>query len=112
MRLVAALGSAMRVHVHAGEHAAAMHPAWRERARYRPAHFAHGPDWVVHKEEGERWFGFDAIRALPGCDDDVLLVPHHGSGTSSTPDFVAAVAPRSTLADEAQARVARVRRSS
>ncbi len=25
---------------------------------------------------------------------DVLLVPHHGSGTSSTPAFVAAVAPR------------------
>jgi competence protein ComEC len=25
---------------------------------------------------------------------DVLLVPHHGSGTSSTPEFVAAVAPR------------------
>ena len=25
---------------------------------------------------------------------DILLVPHHGSGTSSTPDFVAAVSPR------------------
>jgi competence protein ComEC len=28
---------------------------------------------------------------------DVLLVPHHGSGTSSTPEFVAAVAPRHAL---------------
>jgi len=25
---------------------------------------------------------------------DILIVPHHGSGTSSTPDFVSAVAPR------------------
>jgi len=29
-----------------------------------------------------------------GLAADVLSVPHHGSGTSSTPDFVAAVSPR------------------
>lgn len=28
---------------------------------------------------------------------DVLIVPHHGSGTSSTPDFIDAVAPRHAL---------------
>lgn len=67
-----------KVHVHAGEHAAAMHPTLRERPRYLPVHFAHRPDWALHREDGERWFGFDAIRALPGCDDEVLLVPLHG----------------------------------
>ncbi|MFZ5722597.1 MAG: MBL fold metallo-hydrolase [Pseudomonadota bacterium] len=67
-----------KVHVHAREHAAAMHPALRERARYRRPHFAHRPDWVLHHEDGERWFGFDAVRALPGAGDDVLLVPLHG----------------------------------
>lgn len=67
-----------KVHVHAAEHAAALQPHWRERARYRPAHFAHRPDWVLHRETGERWQGFSAVRALPGCDDDVLLVPLHG----------------------------------
>ena len=33
-------------------------------------------------------------RALPS---DVLLVPHHGSRTSSTEDFIAAVAPRRAI---------------
>lgn len=67
-----------RVHVHQGEHRAAMHPALRERARYRAVQFRHQPDWVLHHEEGERWFGFDAIRALPGAEDEVLLIPLHG----------------------------------
>ncbi|HEX5634063.1 MAG TPA: DNA internalization-related competence protein ComEC/Rec2, partial [Gemmatimonadales bacterium] len=33
----------------------------------------------------------------PSPDAEVLLVPHHGSRTSSTPDFVDAVAPRVAL---------------
>mgnify|MGYP002130345430 CR=1 FL=1 len=40
-----------------------------------------------------------SLPALPGkgvrgLQADVLLVPHHGSKTSSTPEFIAAVAPR------------------
>ena len=67
-----------QIHVHAREHAAAMNPSLRERARYRRPHFAHNPNWVLHQEAGERWFGFDAVRALPAGGDDVLLVPLHG----------------------------------
>lgn len=67
-----------QVHVHRREHAAAMHPSRRERERYRRPHFAHGPNWVLHREDGERWFDFDAVRAVPGGSDDVLLIPLHG----------------------------------
>ncbi len=67
-----------KVHVHVREHVAAMNPSLRERARYRRPQFAHGPDWVLHEESGERWQGFDAVRALPGSADDILLIPVHG----------------------------------
>ena len=30
------------------------------------------------KEEGESWFGFSAVRAIPGTRDEVLLVPLPG----------------------------------
>jgi glyoxylase-like metal-dependent hydrolase (beta-lactamase superfamily II) len=68
-----------QVHVFAPEHHAAMErPSLGEKARYRPAHFAHRPKWVVHETQGERWFGFDSIRALPGSADEILLVPLTG----------------------------------
>jgi glyoxylase-like metal-dependent hydrolase (beta-lactamase superfamily II) len=43
--------------------------------RYRAIHFAHGPRWVPHDVGGERWLGFEAVRAIAGTDDEVLLVP-------------------------------------
>jgi glyoxylase-like metal-dependent hydrolase (beta-lactamase superfamily II) len=67
---------AAQVHVLDAEHEAAMHPAsLHERLRYRQTQWAHRPEWVVHSVVGERWFGFDAVRAVPGTDDEVLLVP-------------------------------------
>jgi glyoxylase-like metal-dependent hydrolase (beta-lactamase superfamily II) len=66
------------VHVFEPEHRAAMQPATlRERERYRPQHFAHGPRWALRSQEGERWFGFSGVRAIPG-NDDVLLIPLQG----------------------------------
>ncbi len=63
------------VHVHAPEHAAAMARATSlEKARYREAQWAHGPRWATHAVEGEKWLGFEAVRAISrSCD--VLLVP-------------------------------------
>jgi competence protein ComEC len=40
-------------------------------------------------------------RAGPALASDFLLVPHHGSRTSSTAGFIAAVAPRTALAQAA-----------
>lgn len=67
-----------QVHVFHAEIEAAMAPSLRERMRYVSAQWAHGPQWVRHRVEGESWFGFEAIRAIPGLDPDVLLVPLTG----------------------------------
>ncbi len=65
-----------QVHIFKPEHHAAMErPTLGEKGRYRPAHFAHRPKWVMHEIEGEKWNGFDSIRTLPGSRDEILLVP-------------------------------------
>jgi glyoxylase-like metal-dependent hydrolase (beta-lactamase superfamily II) len=67
------------VHVYATEHGAAMaRKTYLERKRYRPQHWAHGTTWVLHETAGERWFGFECVRALEGVGPEVLLVPLFG----------------------------------
>ncbi|MDF2692639.1 MAG: hypothetical protein K0S65_1022 [Labilithrix sp.] len=68
------------VHVHAREHEAAT-KAESSRAygaRYVPEHWQHGPKWALFQDGGERWFGFEGVRALAKGDPDVLLVPFRG----------------------------------
>lgn len=74
------------VHVLAPELAAALHPSLRERGRYRRAHLQHGPRWVEHRSEagGERWFGFESVRILPGLDAEVALIPLAGHSRGHT----------------------------
>lgn len=64
-----------RVHLHASELAAARHPSAREKQRYIQAQWAHGPQWVEHREGGDDWFGFASATVL---GDDVVLIPLHG----------------------------------
>jgi glyoxylase-like metal-dependent hydrolase (beta-lactamase superfamily II) len=66
------------VHVHAAELRAAKAPNWRERSRYRPAQFSDVAKWAPVEAEGDDWFGFRSVRALPGARDDVLLIPLFG----------------------------------
>jgi glyoxylase-like metal-dependent hydrolase (beta-lactamase superfamily II) len=63
------------VHVMGGELAAALHPGWRDRPRYRPSHWAHNPRWVEHETGGDEWFGFQSVRVVAGSDDEILLIP-------------------------------------
>ncbi len=67
------------VHLHEGEHAAAMRPTLATRSRYRGVQWAHAPAWKTYREtEGDPWFGFAAVRALDGLPEDILLVPLPG----------------------------------
>ena len=65
-----------RVHVYADELSAALNRATlAERGRYIRAQWAHQPQWVPRKPTGEQWLGMQAVQALDGTDDEVLLVP-------------------------------------
>lgn len=66
------------VHVMGAELDAAQHPNWRERERYRRAHWEHGPRWQRADGAGEGWMGFDGVRALDGLDTEIRLVPLWG----------------------------------
>ena len=67
------------VHVFADELRAASHRSTLgERNRYRAAQIASVKKWAAVEEEGETWFGFSAVRAIPGTRDEVLLVPLPG----------------------------------
>lgn len=67
------------VHVYAEELRALEAPRdERERARYRSVQFAHGPHWQRHAATGHSWFGFEAVRDLPGLPPEILLVPLAG----------------------------------
>jgi glyoxylase-like metal-dependent hydrolase (beta-lactamase superfamily II) len=63
------------VHVFAPELEIARHPGLRDKSRYIPAQWAHGPNWKPHEVDGDAWFGFESVRPIPGLDDQVALVP-------------------------------------
>jgi glyoxylase-like metal-dependent hydrolase (beta-lactamase superfamily II) len=72
------------VHVHEDELEAALHPKrWIERVRYRKAQREHQPNWVVHRADGERWHGFQSVRAIADLDD-ILLIPLPGHSRGHT----------------------------
>jgi glyoxylase-like metal-dependent hydrolase (beta-lactamase superfamily II) len=67
-----------RVHVFRTELEAALNPRVRERSRYVPEQWAHGPTWVPYETEGDTWFGFESVRAIEGLDVEVAIVPITG----------------------------------
>jgi len=69
------------VHVLAPELPAAKNPPLRERGRYVPAQWAHGPRWAEHEVAGDRWFGFESVRLLEDLDVEIAMVPLLGHST-------------------------------
>lgn len=71
------------VHITAAEAHGAIHaPSWRERLRFRPAQWAHGPSIVEHTPDGEAWRGFAAAKELDSIAPGIVLVslPGHTRG--------------------------------
>ncbi|WP_370263909.1 MBL fold metallo-hydrolase [Limnobacter sp.] len=62
-----------QVHVYKPEHQHAVNPSLKDSMRYRKAHFAHKPDWTIHSEGSDTWFGFPVIKPIAGVD--ILMVP-------------------------------------
>lgn len=46
--------------------------------RYRPLMWDDVRDWRTYAAGGERWFGFDAVRALDGLPPEILMIPLAG----------------------------------
>jgi glyoxylase-like metal-dependent hydrolase (beta-lactamase superfamily II) len=68
-----------RVHLHRRElDAATARATLKERSRYLPHQWAHGPRWAAYREEGDTWLGLPAVRKLADVEADVALVPLHG----------------------------------
>jgi glyoxylase-like metal-dependent hydrolase (beta-lactamase superfamily II) len=67
------------VHLHQRElDAAQARATLKERGRYLPHQWAHGPRWSAYREEGDTWLGLPAVRKLAGVAADIALVPLHG----------------------------------
>jgi len=65
-----------KVHLHRAELDAAMaRRGFKAKRRYRPPMWAHRPDFHAYAEEGEPWFGFEAVRGLDGLPPEILLMP-------------------------------------
>jgi glyoxylase-like metal-dependent hydrolase (beta-lactamase superfamily II) len=74
---------AARIHVTAAEaHGAVRSPSWREKLRFRPEQWSHGPDIVEHEPDGEKWRGFAAAKQLDDVAPGIVLVslPGHTRG--------------------------------
>jgi glyoxylase-like metal-dependent hydrolase (beta-lactamase superfamily II) len=68
-----------QVHVHELEYEAIQRPRGFKERFYEPAHWAHHPKWVIHKDLDEMdWFGYGSIRVQEGLVPDVRLIPLPG----------------------------------
>ena len=68
-----------KVHIYKDEYEAVTQPQdMYERLPYRAEHWSHGPAWVVHSLQGDRWFGFDCTPPVDLGSTEFCLVPLTG----------------------------------
>jgi glyoxylase-like metal-dependent hydrolase (beta-lactamase superfamily II) len=67
-----------QIHIFGTELAMAQEPTGREKMRYLPAQWGDDPNWVEYGAGGDRWFGFESVRVIPGLDAEIALIPLHG----------------------------------
>lgn len=75
-----------QVHVSAAETQGAVHaPSLREKVRFRPAQWAHGPNLIEYSTQGESWRGFASTRELDHIAQGIVMVfmPGHTRGHSA-----------------------------
>jgi glyoxylase-like metal-dependent hydrolase (beta-lactamase superfamily II) len=65
------------VHMLESERAAATaQRTWLDRQRFRPQQWSTQPHWLGYAADGgERWFGFERVRALQGLPPEIIMVP-------------------------------------
>jgi len=68
-----------QVHIYRDEYEAVTDPQdVTERLPYRAEHWSHGPRWVIHDVEGEKWFGFDCTAPVGLGSTEFRFVPLPG----------------------------------
>lgn len=73
-----------KVHLHVDEHAAITGATkGMEAHRYTQIRRFEGVQWVPHAVDGDRWMGFEAVRAIDSVEE-VLLVPLPGHSRGHT----------------------------
>jgi glyoxylase-like metal-dependent hydrolase (beta-lactamase superfamily II) len=62
--------------IHAEAADAVAQRSWLDRQRYRPQQWKTSYQrWETYDATGEPWFGFEAVRDIPGLGSGILLVP-------------------------------------
>lgn len=71
-----------RVHVYAEEHRVAIRDRTRYESAHLPAHWVHGPDWVLHDISGDDWFGYPSTPpfTIGGVELRLIPMPGHSRG--------------------------------
>jgi glyoxylase-like metal-dependent hydrolase (beta-lactamase superfamily II) len=68
-----------KVHIFDDEYEGVVRPRdMYERYVYRPEHWAHGPDWQIHRLEGDTWFGFESTPAVDLGSTQFFFTPLPG----------------------------------